>query len=108
WDGANINRTSWKLALRSEASARNEKDTSPVQAMEAQAIASVLVLELCGATPVGGTIDVGGPGPDPDPIAYRPARVGELVGVPVAQERQAELLHAVGRETSGAPESVNA
>jgi phenylalanyl-tRNA synthetase beta chain len=101
WDGPNINRTSWKLGLRSEASARNEKETSPRQAMDAQAIASALMVELCGATPVGGTIDVGGPGPDPVPIELRPERVGELVGVPVAPERQAEILRSVGCEVSG-------
>ena len=31
WDGPNINRTSWRLGLRSEASARNEKALSPRQ-----------------------------------------------------------------------------
>jgi phenylalanyl-tRNA synthetase beta chain len=106
WDGPNINRTSWRLGLRSEASARNEKSLSPRMAMDAQAVASALMVELCGATPVGGTIDVGGPGPDPEPIAYRPARVGELVGVPVADERQAELLRAVGCEPSTTLDAV--
>jgi phenylalanyl-tRNA synthetase beta chain len=106
WDGPNINRTSWRLGLRSEASARNEKSLSPRMAMDAQAVASALMVELCGATPVGGTIDVGGPGPDPEPIAYRPARVGELVGVPVADERQAELLRAVGCEPGAALDTV--
>ena len=101
WDGPNINRTSWRLGLRSEASTRNEKETSPRQAIDAQAIASALMVELCGATPVGGTIDVGGPGPDPDPIELRPDRVGELVGVPVAEERQAAILRSVGCEVSG-------
>ncbi|MCW2991349.1 MAG: phenylalanine--tRNA ligase subunit beta, partial [Solirubrobacterales bacterium] len=101
WDGPNINRTSWRLGLRSEASARNEKDTSPRQAIDAQAVAAALMVELCGATPVPGTIDVGGPGPDPAPIELRPERVGELVGVPVGEERQAELLRAVGCGVSG-------
>jgi phenylalanyl-tRNA synthetase beta chain len=102
WDGPNINRTSWKLGLRSEASARNEKSLSPRMTMDAQAVASTLMAALCGATPVGGTIDVGGPGPDPEPIELRPQRVGELIGVPVAEERQAELLRSVGCEVSGA------
>ncbi|MEO6496799.1 MAG: phenylalanine--tRNA ligase subunit beta, partial [Solirubrobacteraceae bacterium] len=101
WDGPSINRTSWKLGLRSEASARNEKSTSPRQALDAQAIASALMVELCGATPVGATIDVGGPGPDPEPVTLRPGRLGELVGVPVAEERQAEILRSVGCEVSG-------
>jgi len=106
WDGPSINRTSWKLGLRSEASARNEKNTSPRQALDAQAISSTLMIELCGATPVGGTIDVGGPGPDPEPVTLRPGRLGELVGVPVAEERQAEILRSVGCEVSGSIDAV--
>ncbi|MFL5845506.1 MAG: phenylalanine--tRNA ligase subunit beta [Solirubrobacteraceae bacterium] len=101
WDGPNINRTSWRLGLRSEASARNEKETSPRQTLDAQAVASALMVQLCGATPVAGTIDVGGPGPDPEPIVLRPQRVGELVGVPVAQERQTELLTSLGCAVEG-------
>ena len=100
WDGPTINRTSWRLGLRSEASARNEKLLSPRQAMDAQAVAARLMVELCGATPVGGTIDVGGPGPDPAPVALRVERTGGLIGVPVAAERQRELLAAVGCEVA--------
>ncbi len=49
WDGPNIHRTSWTLALRSEASGRFEKGLQPEQAMHAQAIATRLMLELTGA-----------------------------------------------------------
>lgn len=101
WDGPTINRTSWRLGLRSEASARNEKLLSPRQAMDAQAVASRLMVEVCGATPVGGTIDVGGPGPDPAPVSLRRDRAEQLVGVPLAAERQAALLAAVGCEVAG-------
>ena len=60
WDGANIHRTSLKLGLRSEASGRNEKGLQPEQAMEAQAIATQLMIELCrGARMVPGAINVG-------------------------------------------------
>ena len=106
WDGPSINRTSWRLGLRSEASARNEKLTSPRQSMEAQALASALMVELCGARPVGGTIDVGGPGPDPEPIGLRPERVEQLIGVPVDSGRQAEILRSLGCEVRGELEVV--
>jgi len=33
-------------------------------------VASALMVELCGARPVGGTIDVGGPGPAPAVVAH--------------------------------------
>ena len=63
WNGPNIQRTSTRLGLRTEASGRFEKGLSPEQGMEGQALAAKLMIELCGARPVGGTIDVGGPGP---------------------------------------------
>src|SRR3954468_20667068 len=68
WIGPNIHRTSQVLGLRSEASGRFEKGLSPEQAMEAQALATALMLELTGAHLTPGTIDVGGPGPAPATI----------------------------------------
>ena len=49
WNGPNIHRTSLELGLRSEASSRFEKGLQPEQAMEAQAVATALMIELCGA-----------------------------------------------------------
>ena len=63
WNGPNIHRTSQVLNLRSEASGRYEKGLAPEQALDAQAVAAQLMIELCGARLVPGTIDVGGPGP---------------------------------------------
>ena len=65
WDGATVQRSALRLGLRSEASARFEKGLSVAQTLEAQAVASALMVELCGARAVPGTIDVGGPGPEP-------------------------------------------
>ena len=76
WNGPNIQRTSTRLGLRTEASGRFEKGLAPEQAMEAQAVATQLMIELCGARPVGGTIDAGGPRPraGDDPAARRAHR----------------------------------
>jgi len=49
WDGPNIQRTSTRLALRSEASARYEKGLAPEQAVDALAVATRLLVELCDA-----------------------------------------------------------
>jgi phenylalanyl-tRNA synthetase beta chain len=106
WDGPNINRTSARLGLRSEASGRFEKGLSPRQGIEAQAVASALMVEICGARPVGGTIDVGGPGPDPAPVQLRGARVGELIGVPLALARQAEILRSLGFDVTEESEGL--
>jgi len=107
WDGPNINRTSNRLNLRSEASSRFEKGLSVRQTLEAQAIASKLMVELCGATPVGGTIDVGGPGPDPAPIRLRTRRVASLLGTEIPTDRAAEILHALDFDTSPAPDGLD-
>ena len=58
WNGTNILRTSRQLGLRSEASSRFEKQLHPELCMRAQRIASRLMVELCGAKLVPGTIDV--------------------------------------------------
>ncbi len=57
WVGPNIMRTSKALGLRTEASARFEKQLHPEQAMAAQRLAARLMVELCGARFVPGTID---------------------------------------------------
>ena len=57
WVGPNIMRTSKALGLRSEASARFEKQLHPEVAMAAQRLAARLMVELCGARLVPGTID---------------------------------------------------
>ena len=55
WVGPNIMRTSKALGLRSEASARFEKQLHPEQAIAAQRLAARLMVELCGARLVPGT-----------------------------------------------------
>ncbi len=95
WIGPNIHRTSQLLGLRSEASTRFEKQIQPEQAMHAQAVATRLMIDLCGARVAPGTIDLGGPGPDPITIRLRDARVSRLLGAPVPRERSAEILTAL-------------
>ena len=95
WFGANIHRTSLKLGLRSEASTRYEKQLAPEQALEALVLATTLMVEVCGARLVPGTIDVGGPGPAPKTIRLRDAKVTGLLGVQVPRSRSAEILTAL-------------
>jgi len=99
WNGPNINRSSWKLGLRSEASGRFEKGLQPEQCIHAQALATQLMIDLCGATVAAGTIDVGHESADwiaPRPrIHLREARVQSILGVSVPVARQAEILQAL-------------
>jgi phenylalanyl-tRNA synthetase beta chain len=107
WDGPNINRTSNRLNLRSEASSRFEKGLSRRQTLEAQAVASRLMIELCDATPAGGTIDVGGPGPERAPIRLRTRRVAGLLGTEIPTDRAAAILHALDFDTAPAPDGLD-
>ncbi|MFL5903099.1 MAG: phenylalanine--tRNA ligase subunit beta [Solirubrobacteraceae bacterium] len=107
WNGPNIQRTSRKLGVRSEASARFEKGLSPDAALEAQVMASVLMEHVVGATLLPGTIDVGGAGPPPATLTLRPERVATLLGVEIPAERCAQTLAALGFGVDGeAPLSV--
>ena len=98
WHGPNIHRTSWTLGLRSEASSRFEKGLAPEQCLWAQAVATRLMVELCGATVLPGTIDIGGErwAGSPSPaIRLREARVRAILGIEVPRARQAEILSAL-------------
>jgi phenylalanyl-tRNA synthetase beta chain len=120
WEGANVHRTSLALGLRSEASGRNEKGLAPESAREAQIMATRLMIELCGARVLDGTIDVGGPthshaedghrwiAPPPHTVHLREARVTGLLGVAIPRPRQAEILTALGFECREAEDGLDA
>jgi phenylalanyl-tRNA synthetase beta chain len=107
WDGPSIHRTAWALGLQSEASLRFEKQLQPEQAMEAQAVATRLMLEVCGAKLAPGTIDVGGGGPPPPTIRLRDARVAGLLGAPIPRERCREILQSLEFSTHDAADGLD-
>jgi phenylalanyl-tRNA synthetase beta chain len=92
WNGPNIQRTSTRLALRSEASHRFEKQLQPEQAMDGQRLAAILMTELAGARLVDGTVDVGGPGPDSATIRLRDERMARLLGTAIPRDEAADIL----------------
>jgi phenylalanyl-tRNA synthetase beta chain len=110
WIGPNIHRTSNKLQLRSEASGRFEKGLAPEQAMEAQAVATRLMIDLTGANVVGGTIDVGPYAEDPWPtptLRLRERKVEGLLGMEIPRERQRETLTRLGFGTADADDGLD-
>ena len=97
WVGPNILRTSKALGLRTEASARFEKQLHPDLAVAAQRLAARLMVELCGARMAPGTIDAY---PEPARAAGR-ARCGSsaserLLGAPIPEGDVTRILTALG------------
>jgi phenylalanyl-tRNA synthetase beta chain len=106
WNGTNILRTSRLLGLRSEASARFEKQLHPALCMRAQAIASRLLVELCGARLVPGTIDVAAEAPEPRQLSLRASRVRGLLGMEISQAEQQTYLERLGFEAEADGEDL--
>ncbi|HEX5617231.1 MAG TPA: phenylalanine--tRNA ligase subunit beta, partial [Solirubrobacteraceae bacterium] len=108
WNGPNIQRTSTRLALRTEASGRFEKTLQPEQAMDGQILATILMTELAGARLVGGTIDVGGPGPETPTIRLRDERMERLLGTAIPRDEAAAILRALEFEVTEADDGLDA
>ncbi len=106
WNGTNILRTSRQLGLRSEASARFEKQLHPALCLRAQAIASRLLVELCGAKLVPGTIDVAAEIPEPRRLTLRASRVRGLLGMEISQADQKTYLERLGFEAEADGEDL--
>ncbi len=96
WNGTNILRTSRLLGLRSEASSRFEKQLHPELCMRAQRIASRLMVELCGAKLMPGTIDVAAEPPTLSRLRLRGKRVEDLLGMRMAQTDEVVYLERLG------------
>ena len=106
WNGTNILRTSRLLGLRSEASSRFEKQLHPELCLRAQRIASRLMVELCGARLVPGTIDVAAGPPPPRRLILRGERVEGLLGMFISQADQKTYLERLGFEVQEAGEDL--
>ncbi len=102
WDGVNILRTSRMLGLRSEASARFEKQLHPELAIRAQRVASRLMVEYCGAKLVPGTLDENPGLPEPRVVALRVAKVEALIGMEIDSATCAARLERLGFEVKPA------
>jgi phenylalanyl-tRNA synthetase beta chain len=98
WVGPNIMRTSKALGLRSEASARFEKQLHPEQAIAAQRLAARLMVELCGARMVPGTVDVYPQPAQPRLAPLRHERISKLLGAEIEPDTVAGILERLGFE----------
>ena len=96
WVGPNIMRTSKALGLRTEASARFEKQLHPEQAIAAQRLAARLMVELCGARMVPGTIDAYPSPASPRVVGLRAERMERLLGERIPEETANGILERLG------------
>jgi phenylalanyl-tRNA synthetase beta chain len=109
WVGTNILTTSKRLGLRTEASARFEKQLHPDLAMAAQRLAAKLMVELCGARFVPGTIDAYPRPLQPRVVRLRYPRIEKLLGELVPEDEVVAILGRLGFElAAGAPEGGTA
>jgi len=96
WVGPNIMRTSKALGLRTEASARFEKQLHPEQAIAAQRLAAKLMVELCGARFVPETIDAYPEEVDTPAIRLRSERMEKLLGEQIDDATTRGILERLG------------
>jgi phenylalanyl-tRNA synthetase beta chain len=87
-----IAKTSRRLGLRSEASARFEKGTDP----EVIELAQARFAELLGATAAPGLVDERVPRPAPAPVRLRTARVNRLLGTSLTATDVRAQLDPIG------------
>jgi phenylalanyl-tRNA synthetase beta chain len=106
FDPDHIARTGQKLTLTSDARSRFERGVDPAFLEDGLAIATALVLHICGGTASDITRS-GEPPLDPRVIHYDPRLSADLGGLHVAPERQARTLLSLGF-TIGAITSADA
>ena len=104
WVGPNIMRSEAKLGLRTEASGRFEKQLHPENAIAAQRLATKLVVELCGARFVPGTIDVYPRPAEPRVVRLRAERSSRLLGVEIGADEIESTLESLGYEVGPGPD----
>jgi phenylalanyl-tRNA synthetase beta chain len=96
FDPTSISRSSRRLGLRSEASARFEKGCDPAILSLAADRFCQLAAEICGATTVPVQVDVRGTLPERPPVRLRTARVNAILGTDLAPVQIRDLLEPIG------------
>ncbi len=93
-----IARTSKRLALRTEASARFERGVDPEGIDRSVARYCELAADVAGAGATGTTVDVRGRLPEPARVVVRTTRVNALLGTSLSPEEVRGYLEPIGFE----------
>ncbi|NLA58747.1 MAG: phenylalanine--tRNA ligase subunit beta [Firmicutes bacterium] len=96
--GPNIRRSSRRLGLRSEASARYEKGLDPAGVRRAMDRAAQLLVELAGGEVCKGVITVAALEPKPKAVAISPLRCNRLLGADISKGEMVNILSSLGFE----------
>jgi phenylalanyl-tRNA synthetase beta chain len=97
FDPAHIARTGQKLGLSSDARTRFERGVDPAFLDAGLEIATRMAIELAGGEP-SEVVRAGTTPVEPRSITYRPERCTTLAGMDVAEDRQGQILAALGFE----------
>ncbi|QLC25608.1 phenylalanine--tRNA ligase subunit beta [Parasphingopyxis algicola] len=100
FDPPRIARTGQKLGLMSDARARFERGVDPAFLDDGLAIATQLILDICGGEP-SETVEAGAPPLDTKTIRYDPHLCATLGGVSVPIDTQRATLEALGFTVGG-------
>jgi phenylalanyl-tRNA synthetase beta chain len=95
WDPMTIARTSKRLNLRSEASARFERGTDP-DVVELAALRFAELLAPSGSSLAGGAVDELGNRPGPTVVRVRTARINRMLGTDLVATDIGRLLTPIG------------
>ncbi len=95
FDFLNIRRTSQRLRLHTEASARFGKRVDPEIALIAAARAAELMVTLAGGTVEPAVADIYPGRPERSVLSYRPSEATRLLGVEIPPEEQKRIFEAL-------------
>jgi phenylalanyl-tRNA synthetase beta chain len=98
FDAFAVQRASARLGLRTEGSSRWEKGVDAHLTPRALALASQLLVELCGARMVPGTVDLHGALPLGPVLPLRRERLSQVIGVDYEEPEVERILRRLGYE----------
>lgn len=101
FDGASVRSTAKALGMRTESSARFEKELDANVTLQAINRACQLICELGAGEVVGGVIDVYKELPKRLEITLRPAKINSFLGTDIAEEEMIRILKALECEIEG-------
>jgi phenylalanyl-tRNA synthetase beta chain len=96
FDALSCYRSSARLGLRTEGSTRWEKGLDIHLPPRALALVSQLMVDLCGARLVPGTIDIHGDLPEPPVAPLRPERLKRMIGIDYEPAEVTRILTRLG------------